>query len=162
MLLKFITIKLVKFEVTPKIRPGTSSLQAVWWDGEQKQSMKSSIFYLHIGPPLLLASVPKRHRGGSKQANANLYAVIQSYFPYQYYHRLFLFISTCMIVIWLDKSHSSKLFISLKQLISQFFFSVLFMCAMYREIRNNCSYYEGNSKEIFFNIGLCSQCCVYG
>lgn len=67
-----------------------------------------------------------------------------------------------MIVIWLDKSHSSKLFISLKQLISQFFFSVLFMCAMYREIQNNCSYYEGNSKEIFFNIGLCSQCCVYG
>lgn len=39
MLLKFITIKLVKFEVTPKIRPETSSLQAVWWDGEQKQSM---------------------------------------------------------------------------------------------------------------------------
>lgn len=29
MLLKFITIKLVKFEVTQKIRPGTSSLQAV-------------------------------------------------------------------------------------------------------------------------------------
>lgn len=38
------------------------------------------------------------------------------------------------------------------------------MCAMHGESQNNCSYCEGNSKGLSYNIGLCSQCvcCVYG